>query len=387
VNNADLYTSEEILKLECQVLLDGWVFSGYHINDIPLGGAKRVDWNGESVILTRPSQDEVCTFLNNCLHRGTRFFSSEQDVAHGRVTCFYHRWSYDLLGNLKHAPYCQFDKKDLKLQKISNFVWNGFIFISFIDHNPQNIAVRFEIADRWLSQFKLDSFVKRIEKRCTMMCNWKIFIQNCSEEYHVPMIHPQFYSRTGSKWGKNGISSQWDFSKDLNVDLDKLFHFGDWIDFLPYYKESKSLTLSGKKYSEELPYLCHFFIFPATVITICGDYCNIEIIDPIAVDRTDIINFIYLNEKVNEKDVMDLFDITMSQDTQACEAAQQGNSSLLFQENIWTSLDACLVNFHDKVMERRNLLQAASARAPLRGGLQCGRGKTAVASRMSETEG
>jgi hypothetical protein len=84
---------------------------------------------------------------------------------------------------------------------------------------------------------------------------------------------------------------------------------------------------------------------------------------------------------------MDLFDITMSQDTQACEAAQQGNSSLLFQENIWTSLDACLVNFHDKVMERRNLLQAASARAPLRGGLQCGRGKTAVASRMSETEG
>jgi choline monooxygenase len=151
------------------------------------------DVAGERVVLVRDGSD-VRGFHNICLHRAG-------PVAEGcgrrkTLQCRYHGWTYDLHGALIRAPEMEetegFSPDDMRLLRVQTAVWGPLVFVNLdlkappLEHYLEDIgerASRFAIGDM--------RFVMRREYE--LACNWKVYVDNYLEGYHLPVVHPGLY--------------------------------------------------------------------------------------------------------------------------------------------------------------------------------------------------
>ena len=83
---------------------DTWLYVGLEA-EVPNPGDFRTTYLGDvPVVFDRDRDGGVHVFVNRCAHRG----STVVREAYGNRsdhTCIYHRWSYDLAGNLVGVPF------------------------------------------------------------------------------------------------------------------------------------------------------------------------------------------------------------------------------------------------------------------------------------------
>ena len=164
---------------------------------------------GVPLLLVR-GEDGVLRALHNvCRHRAGPLASCDGRAAR-RLRCQYHGWTYALDGTLRSAPDMQaapgFDVSGVRLPQASVAEWKGLVFAAL---QP---AMRLEellegIGER-LGSNTLDRF--RFHRRVAydIACNWKVYVDNYLEGYHVPHIHPELnrmldyrsYSTTCARW-------------------------------------------------------------------------------------------------------------------------------------------------------------------------------------------
>lgn len=148
---------------------------------------------GEPVVVLRGEDGEVRAMSNVCRHRARTVAEGE-----GRckvLQCKYHGFSYNLEGKLLTAPDFEgvknWNTDHFALPRLRHELWGPFIFVCLDEAAPSLDTMLgpapAEVEGRGVP-FAEMKFVARREYR--VKCNWKVFVDNYQEGYHVPVAHP-----------------------------------------------------------------------------------------------------------------------------------------------------------------------------------------------------
>ncbi len=147
---------------------------------------------GWRVFAIRGRDGALRAFHNVCRHRAAPLVED----GHGRcevLRCRYHGWVYDTGGALRQLPdfgAADFDKADYGLFPVRVDTWRGLVFVNL---DPAAPALReglgalvAEAAGYPMEDFR---FVRRVAY--DIACNWKVYVDNYVEGYHIPLLHPE----------------------------------------------------------------------------------------------------------------------------------------------------------------------------------------------------
>jgi choline monooxygenase len=147
---------------------------------------------GEPVVVVRGKDGVLRAFYNVCRHRGGPL--ALEDGCANALTCKYHGWTYLLDGTLRGVPQWDrvelFDRKDFGLVPVRVATWEGLVFVH-LGEEPEPLERTVEgIAER-IAPIRLDGY--RFARRVAydVACNWKVYVDNYLEGYHVPHVHPE----------------------------------------------------------------------------------------------------------------------------------------------------------------------------------------------------
>jgi choline monooxygenase len=154
---------------------------------------------GFPLLVVRDELGSVRGFHNVCRHRAGPLAQDGEGECGARLTCRYHGWSYALDGRLASArdfgPAADFDPRDFSLFPVRCESWRGFVFVNAdLEAEPVERAIA-PLAAK-LENVKLDGYRVAHRASHTVRCNWKTYVENYLEGYHVPLIHPGLTATT-----------------------------------------------------------------------------------------------------------------------------------------------------------------------------------------------
>ena len=191
----EVYTSEEWYIREIEtIFLKKWLVATRE-EEIPNPGDYiRIDMVDEPLIILRDREGTVRALSASCQHRAAELLTGKGNCS--RIVCPYHAWTYSLSGDLVGAPAMEdaigFDKKDYSLPSVRAETWGGFVFINFDDDAAPLLESLGDLPERFKDYHLEDMIVvKKWENR--FKANWKIWVENSREGYHVRTVHkPSF---------------------------------------------------------------------------------------------------------------------------------------------------------------------------------------------------
>ncbi|MGZ4247061.1 MAG: aromatic ring-hydroxylating oxygenase subunit alpha [Solirubrobacteraceae bacterium] len=192
----EAYWRPDIEELELEhVFRREWICVG-RIEDV----AKPGDFITQSIgpdplIVVRDGEGEIRAHLNVCRHRGCQLVEGEGSVKAFR--CPYHGWLYGLNGELRGTPDFKatknFKKSDYPLHPLKVEVWEGFVLVNF-DLEAKPFAPRVSDATRWgADKYRMGEMVTTHRWSYQLNCNWKTYVENYIEAYHIPWVHPETF--------------------------------------------------------------------------------------------------------------------------------------------------------------------------------------------------
>lgn len=191
---SNVYSDPQIFQLERERIFARTWLPVCHISQLPEAGSY-VTRNlvGEAVIAVRGRDGEVRVMSNVCRHRNT-VLATDSGQCKGRITCPYHGWVYGLDGKLLSAPFMEqaqnFDRREIQLPVFRHETWHGFIFVNFDSQAPA-LAEQLAAFESHIGQYRFEDMELFALRRMTNRWNWKISLENFSEAYHQPWVHPQ----------------------------------------------------------------------------------------------------------------------------------------------------------------------------------------------------
>lgn len=255
----------------------------------------------QPVMVVRQEDGSIRGFLNNCRHRASGLVFEPAGNCGKTMTCPYHNWAYAIDGTLVGIPdrkrmYPQgFPADDYGLVPIRiEVAWDKLIFGCLSQRAPSfrdwiaPLAARY---DRY-GFATFSRFYRELDE--TYPINWKAFVENSNDDYHVRFVHRRlnkvlkpmdtivrFEGRTCS-----GFKPHTDLEETTGgrVDLTEEQLLGHYADFI-----YPNLT--------PLPY-------PTQLILVRAD--------PIAPDRTRLLSRIYGLQKSREEQDFQLDRLAMT---------------------------------------------------------------------------
>jgi choline monooxygenase len=189
------YQGEDALTADrLQVLRPSWQFVG-HESMAPGPGDYIADLaGGAPVVVVRDANGTLRGFHNVCRHRAGALVADGAGNCGESFICRYHGWRYALDGRLRtapdfgHAP--GFDPRRYGLFPVRVETWRGLMFVN-LDPDAQPLAEFMAPIDA-RSDVQLAAY-PLVERRVHRIgCNWKTYVENYLEAYHLPIVHPEF---------------------------------------------------------------------------------------------------------------------------------------------------------------------------------------------------
>lgn len=141
---------------------------------------------GVPLIIVRGDDGALRALHNVCRHRAGPLATCDGKGAR-TLTCKYHGWTYGLDGALRGAPEMggatAFAIVGINLPRARVATWHGLVFAALGDVPP------FEDVVVGITPGLLLSFTARVSY--DIACNWKVYVDNFLEGYHLPRVHPQ----------------------------------------------------------------------------------------------------------------------------------------------------------------------------------------------------
>ncbi len=198
---ADCYTSPDWYHREIEtIFLKEWLLIA-RIEQLSKPGDYMVeDVAGEPVLVIRGQDNVLRAFSPFCRHRGTRLISGEGNCK--VILCPYHAWAYNLDGTLRGAPEMEqvknFRYEDHSLRPVRLDIWEGFIFINFDDGAKDLLPWLGDLPAK-LAKYRLSELVVTRKRNYIVPCNWKFYVDNTVEPYHVPAVHGRTIQNVGPR--------------------------------------------------------------------------------------------------------------------------------------------------------------------------------------------
>ncbi len=332
----------------------GWLCIGRE-EDIALSGQyyllKLFD---ENLIVVRDQHGDVKAFFNFCRHRGATLVT-EQSGRIPRFQCPYHAWVYDLDGALHKPRFTDvldnFDLDEWGLVPVAVDTWQGFIFLN-LDGRAGPLTDFLADMVGFFNRFELGALRRGESIEYDVRANWKAIIENYSECYHCPGVHPQLNRITPYDLG------------DL-IETD-----GPWrASWMPVVGDHVTLTMDGRMEEhgrDHLPGMTeddhkkiyYFVVWPNLLVSLHPDYLLVHRAVPLAPDRTWITCEWFFDPEdmarpdFDPSDAIEFWDLTNRQDWEVCEMQQTGTASRAYTAGRFTAMEGGVYAFDRHVADR-----------------------------------
>jgi len=326
------YTNPAILDIErTRIFLRTWQLIGTLSHSCgEVDGVKRTiadpesfftaEVAGEPVIVVRDKQGILRAFSNVCRHRAgpIALGSGCRNV----LRCQYHGWTYTLDGRLIGTPDVEgvefFDRSTMGMVPLRLEVWEQFIFVNF-DAQAEPLASYLGKIPEQARGFQFDGLQFTERRDYVINCNWKVYVDNYLEGYHIPIAHP-------------GLLREIDYA---NYRVDTYRYYSQ--QFAPI-RAMKTEDNAERFYEpgSGLRQAVYFWIFPNLMVNIYPDNVSTNLIVPISHDKTLAI-FEWFFHDVVDRSVQERIrraiafsDQVQQEDIALCESVQRGLRSATY---------------------------------------------------------
>ena len=221
-----IYTDQSIFENEQKNILScSWRFA-CHVSEIKQKFDYRlVNIAGHELVLIRGKDNTIRGFYNSCAHRGARIVRTPAgNLDEGRMTCFYHLWTYDAKGKCTTVTQPQgykqtsVKKESTSLKSVRVDIIFGLVFVCLddaVESLPDFLGekvidamrIPFERADLEVFHFH----------RTEIQANWKLFVETNCEGYHE-LLH--LLNRTTAVAEQKYRSRQWSLYRNGHISFD-----------------------------------------------------------------------------------------------------------------------------------------------------------------------
>jgi choline monooxygenase len=210
------YTDPEWYQRELDVIFrKEWLCVG-RVEQIPnTGDYFTQEVIGQPLIVVRDGS-EVRVHLGVCRHRGAIITQGKGKCR--SFVCPYHSWTYALSGKLVGIPGSphplagveDFSNDNYGLIPIRSGIWGGFIFVTF---NADAAPLQTWLGDlpEFLAEYNIDQMQWTHVDEYEIDCNWKVWLENAFENYHVATVHRQHYDpKNPQNWQFERTNGPWE---------------------------------------------------------------------------------------------------------------------------------------------------------------------------------
>lgn len=191
------YCDPEFHALDLEAVFQTtWQYAGHVSRLASPGDHLAVTLAGHPVVVLRDGDGALRAFFNVCRHRGGPLVLCD-GTGLKVLKCKYHGWTYRLDGTLRGVPAFDrtelFDKRDFGLVPLRLEVWEGLVFITMNAALPPLQKFMAGIAER-IAPIRLESLGHVATVDYEVKANWKVYVDNYLEAYHVPHVHPELFT-------------------------------------------------------------------------------------------------------------------------------------------------------------------------------------------------
>jgi len=276
---------------------------------------------GEPVIVVRDKQGVLRAFSNVCRHRAGPIASGSG--CKSVLRCQYHGWTYTLDGRLIGTPDVEgvefFDRSTMGMVPLRVEVWEQFIFVNF-DAQAEPLTSYLGKIPEQARGFQFEGLQFAERRDYLINCNWKVYVDNYLEGYHIPIVHP-------------GLMREIDYA---NYRIDTYRYYSQ--QFAPIRAMKAEEEDSERFYApgSGLRQAVYFWIFPNLMVNIYPDNVSTNLIVPISHDKTLTI-FEWFFHDVADRSVQERIqraiafsDQVQQEDIGLCESVQRGLRSATY---------------------------------------------------------
>lgn len=187
------YTSRPFADLERERLWSRvWQWACLEDEVRAIGAYYEHQAGDQSYLIVRGSDGTLGAFHNVCMHRGNKLRSGHGTAK--ELTCFYHRWSWDIDGDLRDVPdrhtFPTFDDACFGLQRVRVDTWEGLVFIN-PDPDAEPLADYLAPLTDRLAPYHFGRHVCTRSATMPIAANWKTIVDGFLDVYHLQGVHPQ----------------------------------------------------------------------------------------------------------------------------------------------------------------------------------------------------
>jgi choline monooxygenase len=274
---------------------------------------------GEPLLAVRGADHTLRVFYNVCRHRAGP--PAEGCGSRKLFRCVYHGWTYNLDGSLNHATEIDgvegFRPEDFALVPVRCKEWFNLVFVN-LDPEARPLAGSLGELTQQAERFPFQN-MKLFERRAyDMNCNWKTYVDNYLEGYHLPTVHP-------------GLNRELDFNAYTVEPY--AHHVRQWSPI----RGAQPGDASPRRYQGARADLTtdYFWAFPNWMLNCYPDNVSLNIVLPIDDERSRAIFEWYLPEKdlgsEAAKASVRFSDEIQMEDVAICEAVQKNLRSRSYQ--------------------------------------------------------
>lgn len=311
--NADWWAREQR-----KVFSHTWQLAGRSEQVAQPGQFFTTDIAGESVIVVRGEDGKLRAFSNVCRHRAGPVAAGEGTCK--RFRCAYHGWTYTLDGTLLGTPEFDgvqgFDHSSHQLPQFQAKTWGGLIFVN-LDAAAAPLAETLEDLPDLLAKRKLSKMKLAARREWVLPFNWKVYVDNYLEGYHVPLVHP-------------GLNRELDYGA-YRVETKRYYS----LQHAPMRRDQAARLRVAENAEEAVLYA---WIFPNLMLNVHPDNYSTNLIVPLSADRTKVIFEWYFRDPEDSatqaqiKETVDFSVEIQDEDTNICTAVQRGLRSRTYTQ-------------------------------------------------------
>lgn len=365
-----LFTDPDIFELEMKAIFEsGWVFLGLS-SQLPRPNDYFTTTIGRHPIaVMRAADGTLNAFINSCPHKGARICPLDQGNAKLHV-CPYHSWSFDsagrnraIKGKAQGAYSDGFDQDSHDLRPVAKFGdYRGLLFASLSADVPpleDHLGAATKLIDLIVDQSPHGIELVPGAVTFTFEANWKLQLENCSDQYHFSSVHPSYLrilERRTEKAYAGATRNMWDVNKrhdevpgeptggTYNFDQGHVLNWrmADAPDALPLFERYDELAREfGEGKRDWMLYSRNLTIFPNVQFAENAS-SQLRIIRPISVGLTEMRTFCMApvgesaearRKRIRQyEDFFNPSGLATPDDTVVYEACQEGYAS---QQSPW----------------------------------------------------
>ena len=276
-----LYVDPAVLEKEKkQVFGRTWQIVGRREQVARPGDYFTAELCGEPLLLTRDAAGRLRGYYNVCRHRAG---PPATGCGSRKVfRCGYHGWTYNLEGKLLNAPEMEgvsdFRYEDFSLRPVEAAEWGAWVFVN-LDENAEPLAAALRQLPQQAARFGFDQ-LKLYERRDYLVeCNWKVYIDNFLEGYHLPSVHPS-------------LNRELDYSQYVTELFERHSRQSSPI------RGPENQATAERRYSQAAGDAVaeYYWVYPNWMLNCYPDNVSLNVVLPLSPERTLVIFEWYFSE-------------------------------------------------------------------------------------------